>query len=61
MRCKSAGWLQVMPAICTEEPSTLGAQLVDGTVIRGQNAISHPTPGALLLLHRAEGHAAQLP
>ncbi|KAK9811414.1 hypothetical protein WJX72_003619 [[Myrmecia] bisecta] len=33
----------VLPAICTEERITLGAQLVDGSVIRGQNQISHPT------------------
>ncbi len=33
----------VLPAICTEERITLGAELEDGTVIRGQNAISHPT------------------
>eukprot|EP00878_Enallax_costatus_P010254 GHUV01010704.1.p1 GENE.GHUV01010704.1~~GHUV01010704.1.p1 ORF type:complete len:450 (+),score=97.56 GHUV01010704.1:449-1798(+) len=32
----------VMPAICTEEVITLGAELEDGTVIRGQNNISHP-------------------
>ncbi|KAK9787020.1 hypothetical protein WJX73_008755, partial [Symbiochloris irregularis] len=35
---------QVLPAIRTEERITLGAQLQDGTLIRGQNAISHP-PG----------------
>ncbi|KAI8477038.1 MAG: UPF0052-domain-containing protein [Monoraphidium minutum] len=33
----------VLPAICTEERITLGAELEDGTVVRGQNAISHPT------------------
>lgn len=32
----------VLPAICTEERITLGAQLSDGTIIRGQNEISHP-------------------
>lgn len=32
----------VMPAIRTEEVITLGAELEDGTVIRGQNNISHP-------------------
>jgi hypothetical protein len=32
----------VLPAICTEEVITLGAELEDGTVIRGQNNISHP-------------------
>jgi hypothetical protein len=34
-----------MPAICTEEVITLGAELEDGTVIRGQNNISHPSTG----------------
>ena len=40
----------VLPAIQTEERITLGAQLCDGTIIRGQNAISHPSaPGHLSL------------
>ena len=33
----------VLPAICTEERITLGAELEDGTVVRGQNEISHPS------------------
>ena len=33
------------PAILTEERITLGAELADGTFIRGQNAISHPPRG----------------
>ena len=32
----------VLPAICTEERITLGAELEDGSVLRGQNMISHP-------------------
>ena len=32
----------VLPAICTEERLTLAAELADGTVICGQNEISHP-------------------
>lgn len=32
----------MLPAICTEERITLGAELEDGTVVRGQNNISHP-------------------
>jgi hypothetical protein len=36
----------VLPAICTEEVITLGAELEDGTVIRGQNNISHPDMAA---------------
>ena len=34
---------RVLPAICTEERITLGAQLATGAVIRGQNEISHPS------------------
>jgi hypothetical protein len=41
----------VLPAICTEERITLGAELANGAVIRGQNEISHPAaPGASLRL-----------
>ncbi len=37
----------VLPTICTEERITLGAELANGAVIRGQNQISHPSaPGA---------------
>ncbi|CAL5229776.1 g13164 [Coccomyxa viridis] len=32
----------VLPAICTEERITLGAEMANGTIIRGQNEISHP-------------------
>lgn len=32
----------VLPAICTNDRLTLGCELMDGTVIKGQNAISHP-------------------
>mmetsp|Transcript_9760 Transcript_9760/g.24957 ORF Transcript_9760/g.24957 Transcript_9760/m.24957 type:complete len:487 (+) Transcript_9760:1-1461(+) len=32
----------VLPAVCTENRLTLGAELRDGTVIRGQHEISHP-------------------
>lgn len=36
----------VMPVISTEERITLGAVLDDGSVIKGQNQISHPSvPG----------------
>lgn len=34
---------QVLPAICTEERITLGAELLDGSFIRGQHSISHPS------------------
>lgn len=32
----------MLPAICTNDRLTLGCELQDGTVIKGQNAISHP-------------------
>lgn len=32
----------VVPAISTEERITLGAELADGSRLRGQNNISHP-------------------
>jgi hypothetical protein len=32
----------VLPAICTNDRLTLGCELHNGMVIRGQNAISHP-------------------
>ncbi|EFN50692.1 hypothetical protein CHLNCDRAFT_8355, partial [Chlorella variabilis] len=33
----------VLPAICTEEHITLGAELLDGRLIVGQHQISHPS------------------
>lgn len=35
----------VLPCICTNDRLTLGAELQDGTIIRGQHEISHPTGG----------------
>lgn len=35
----------VLPVIRTEEKITLGAELLDGSIIRGQNEISHPSAG----------------
>ncbi|XP_075091059.1 uncharacterized protein YNL011C isoform X2 [Nicotiana tabacum] len=37
----------VLPVISTNERLTLGCELLDGTVIRGQNEISHPTHGSM--------------
>ncbi|XP_047262840.1 uncharacterized protein LOC107859294 isoform X2 [Capsicum annuum] len=37
----------VLPVISTNERLTLGCELWDGTVIRGQNEISHPTHGSM--------------
>ncbi|KAI5057718.1 hypothetical protein GOP47_0027733 [Adiantum capillus-veneris] len=33
----------VLPAVCTNDRLTLGCELQDGTIIRGQNEISHPS------------------
>ncbi|CAI5490613.1 unnamed protein product [Closterium sp. Naga37s-1] len=32
----------VLPCVCTNDRFTLGAELFDGNIIRGQNDISHP-------------------
>ncbi|XP_031129445.1 uncharacterized protein YNL011C isoform X1 [Ipomoea triloba] len=37
----------VLPVISTNERLTLGCELWDGTIIRGQNEISHPTNGRM--------------
>ena len=37
----------VLPAICTEERISLAAELVDGSVLAGQNEISHPSTSSL--------------
>ncbi|XP_043699134.1 putative gluconeogenesis factor isoform X2 [Telopea speciosissima] len=37
----------VLPVISTNDRLTLGCELWDGTVIRGQNEISHPTSGSI--------------
>ncbi|XP_056175671.1 uncharacterized protein YNL011C isoform X1 [Syzygium oleosum] len=37
----------VLPVISTNDRLTLGCELLDGTVIRGQNEISHPTTGTM--------------
>ncbi|CAI5987404.1 unnamed protein product [Closterium sp. NIES-64] len=43
----------VLPCVCTNDRFTLGAELYDGSIIRGQNEISHPavvdSPRHLLL------------
>ncbi|KAL0407417.1 UNVERIFIED_CONTAM: hypothetical protein Slati_4055600 [Sesamum latifolium] len=37
----------VLPVISTNDRLTLGCELWDGTIIRGQNEISHPTNGSM--------------
>ena len=54
----------VLPAVCTEDRLTLGAELRDGTVIRGQNEISHPSvlqsPGSFRRLEGEGGMSTGL-
>ncbi|XP_076904540.1 uncharacterized protein YNL011C-like [Bidens hawaiensis] len=42
----------VLPVISTNDRLTLGCELWDGTIIRGQNEISHPTSGTLQLVDK---------
>lgn len=49
----------VLPAICTEEIITLGAELEDGTVLRGQNNISHPSEGEGTTVHLVDKQRPQ--
>ncbi|KAL8192165.1 hypothetical protein R6Q57_028027 [Mikania cordata] len=42
----------VLPVISTNDRLTLGCELWDGTIIRGQNEISHPTSGSLQLVNK---------
>lgn len=46
---------EVIPAISTEERITLGAQLADGSRLRGQNIISHPPPSSTSALVLKDG------
>lgn len=51
----------VLPVISTNDRLTLGCELLDGTIIRGQNAISHPTNGCMELINKDCTSAATLP
>ncbi|XP_048141518.1 uncharacterized protein LOC115752930 isoform X2 [Rhodamnia argentea] len=42
----------VLPVISTNDRLTLGCELWDGTLIRGQNEISHPTTGTVELVKK---------
>ncbi|KAL2340562.1 hypothetical protein Fmac_008502 [Flemingia macrophylla] len=42
----------VLPVISTNDRLTLGCELWDGTIIRGQNEISHPTSGTMELIKK---------
>nr|GEW50087.1 maternal effect embryo arrest 18 [Tanacetum cinerariifolium] len=47
----------VLPVISTNDRLTLGCELWDGTIIRGQNEISHPTSGSLQLIDKVNSSA----
>nr|XP_043622663.1 uncharacterized protein YNL011C [Erigeron canadensis] len=47
----------VLPVISTNDRLTLGCELWDGTIIRGQNEISHPSSGSLQLIDKVNSSA----
>ncbi|CAA6665843.1 unnamed protein product [Spirodela intermedia] len=48
----------VLPVVSTNDRLTLGCELWDGTIIRGQNEISHPTNGLLEPINKESSTAA---
>ncbi|XP_024199584.1 uncharacterized protein YNL011C isoform X1 [Rosa chinensis] len=50
----------VLPVISTNDRLTLGCELSDGTIIRGQNEISHPTKGYMALVNKGNSSAPAL-
>ncbi|KAF9672437.1 hypothetical protein SADUNF_Sadunf11G0041600 [Salix dunnii] len=51
----------VLPVISTNDRLTLGCELWDGTIIRGQNEISHPTNGFMQPIDKGCSSAPALP
>ncbi|GLU13792.1 hypothetical protein SLE2022_304030 [Rubroshorea leprosula] len=51
----------VLPVISTNDRLTLGCELWDGTIIRGQNEISHPTNSAMQPVNKARSLVRTLP
>ncbi|KAK2642406.1 hypothetical protein Ddye_024169 [Dipteronia dyeriana] len=51
----------VLPVISTNDRLTLGCELWDGTVIRGQNEISHPTNGFMEPVKKERSSVPALP
>ncbi|KAJ9136052.1 hypothetical protein P3X46_033166 [Hevea brasiliensis] len=51
----------VLPVISTNDRRTLGCELWDGTVIRGQNEISHPTNGTMPPVNKGCSSVPALP
>ncbi|KAL6206686.1 hypothetical protein ACLB2K_023933 [Fragaria x ananassa] len=50
----------VLPVISTNDRLTLGCELSDGTIIRGQNEISHPTKEYMALVNKGSSSAPAL-
>ncbi|KAI5447802.1 uncharacterized protein YNL011C [Lathyrus oleraceus] len=51
----------VLPVISTNDRLTLGCELLDGTIIRGQNEISHPSSGTMVPIKKESFSAPALP
>ncbi|KAJ7947074.1 Maternal effect embryo arrest 18 protein [Quillaja saponaria] len=51
----------VLPVISTNDRLTLGCELWDGTIIRGQNEISHPTNGSMEPINKGSSSVPALP
>ncbi|KAH7837083.1 hypothetical protein Vadar_009328 [Vaccinium darrowii] len=51
----------VLPVISTNDRLTLGCELWDGTVIRGQNEISHPSSGSMEPINKVSSSTPALP
>ncbi|KAL2475194.1 maternal effect [Abeliophyllum distichum] len=51
---------QVLPVISTNDRLTLGCELLDGTIIRGQNEISHPTDGTMEPINKSNSSVLAL-
>lgn len=51
----------VLPVISTNDRLTLGCELRDGTIIRGQNEISHPTCGSMKPINKERSSVPALP
>lgn len=51
----------VLPVISTNDRLTLGCELWDGTIIRGQNEISHPTSGTMQHIDKGCSSVPALP
>ncbi|KAK4759190.1 hypothetical protein SAY87_022321 [Trapa incisa] len=51
----------VLPVISTNDRLTLGCELLDGSLIRGQNEISHPTNGTMEPIEKENSSVPALP